>query len=161
MELSHNVLKTNIGFMLNKPIGYSRDFEIDYDAIRIEPDLDVVNLHSNYRLSRTQEGLLFHGKVSGTLDSQCVRCLESAPVTVEAEIDELYFFPDHIKDASEQAIPEDNYIELGEVFRDYLLLEMPIHHLCKPDCKGICLECGQNLNQGECEHTQDRIIFSD
>jgi len=161
MELSHNVLKTNIGFMLNKPIGYDRDFIIDYEAIFIEPDLQVQNLHSDYRLSRTQEGLLFSGVVRGTIDSQCVRCLEPAPVEVEAKIDELYFFPDHVKDLSEQAIPEDGYIELGEVFRDYLLLELPIHHLCKPDCKGVCVECGQNLNLGECEHTGKRIIFGD
>ena len=29
----------------------------------------------------------------------------------------------------------------------------------KPDCKGICTECGQNLNLAECEHTNGRIIF--
>lgn len=161
MEISHNALKTNIGFMLNKPIGYSRDFQIDYDAIRIEPDLDVMNLHSNYRLSRTQEGLLFQGTVSGTIDAQCVRCLESAPVEVETQIDELYFFPDHVHDPSEQVIPVDGYIDLGEVFRDYLLLGLPIHNICKPDCKGVCIECGQNLNLGECEHASDRVIFDD
>ena len=147
--------------MLNKPMGYSRDFQIDYDAIRIEPDLDVMNLRSNYRLSRTQEGLLFQGTVSGTIAAQCVRCLESAPVEVETQIDELYFFPDHVHDPSEQVIPVDGYLDLGEVFRDYLLLGLPIHNICKPDCKGVCIECGQNLNLGECEHASDRVIFDD
>jgi len=159
MGTPYNALKTNIGFMLNKPIGFSRDFSLAYDEIRISSDLEVRNLKSDYRLSRTQEGLLFQGTVSGEIDTQCARCLEPASVQVKAEIDEIYFFPDRVHDESEQVIPEDGYIDLGNVFRDYLLLEMPINSLCKPDCKGICTECGQNLNLAECEHTNGRIIF--
>lgn len=161
METQHNTLKTNIGFMLNKPIGYSRDFQLAYEAIRIQPDLDVKDLASEYRLSRTQEGLLFQGTVSGVVDALCVRCLESAPIRVEAQINELYFFPDHANDSSEQMIPEDGYIDLGETFRDYLLLELPIQNICKPDCKGVCIECGHNLNFGECEHTDSRVSYGD
>ena len=85
MGTPYNALKTNIGFMLNKPIGFSRDFSLAYDEIRISSDLEVRNLKSDYRLSRTQEGLLFQGTVSGEIDTQCARCLEPASVQVKAK----------------------------------------------------------------------------
>ena len=58
-----------------------------------------------------------------------------------------------------EVVPEDGYIDLGRPIRDYLLLDLPINLVCKPDCKGICVECGVNLNRETCEHTDSRIIF--
>lgn len=49
-------------------------------------------------------------------------------------------------------IPEDGNIDFGPILREYLLLEMPIKPLCKPDCKGLCTVCGENLNLTTCEH---------
>ncbi|MGI6250727.1 MAG: YceD family protein [Anaerolineaceae bacterium] len=161
MEKIRYSLRTNIGFMLNKPIGFSREFNLHYDEIFIDPDLDVKDLSSTYRLSRTSEGILFDGTVSGQIEAQCVRCLESHPMQIEMKIEELFFFPNQVKEEWEQVIPDDGYIDLGETFRDYLLLGVPIQNYCKPDCLGICLECGQNLNHGICEHTDQRIKFEE
>jgi len=36
--------------------------------------------------------------------------------------------------------------------REFMLLEVPISPLCRPDCKGLCLECGNNLNENTCDH---------
>ena len=41
-------------------------------------------------------------------------------------------------------------LNLDEIFRDEVILDVPMKHLCKEDCKGICFGCGQNLNDGEC-----------
>ena len=32
----------------------------------------------------------------------------------------------------------------------FILLELPTKFLCKPDCKGLCHQCGKNLNEGKC-----------
>jgi len=32
------------------------------------------------------------------------------------------------------------------------MLEMPSRPVCRPDCKGLCLVCGQNLNEKDCGH---------
>lgn len=44
-------------------------------------------------------------------------------------------------------------IEINDIFREQLLLAVPIHPLCKPDCRGLCPKCGQNLNLGTCNCT--------
>ena len=49
-------------------------------------------------------------------------------------------------------LPEDGHIDLEPLIREYLTLEIPIQPLCKPDCKGLCVECGENLNERLCEH---------
>ena len=70
-------------------------------------------------------------------------------------------FPERTQEETDQLVPVDGYIDLADIFRDYLLLEIPINYLCKPDCKGVCVECGQNLNVADCPHTDRRIILPD
>ena len=45
---------------------------------------------------------------------------------------------------------ENEQIDLDELFRADILLELPTKYLCNPGCKGICPQCGQNLNQRDC-----------
>ena len=44
----------------------------------------------------------------------------------------------------------DFTVELDEVVVSDILLNLPQKNLCKPGCKGLCPNCGQNLNSGEC-----------
>lgn len=153
MEKIKHPLRTNVGHFLNKPIGYSREFEIDFPQIFIEPDLRANNFKGKYSFSRTSEGLLLQAELEADLEGQCSRCLEPMPVHVTTKFEDLYVFETRIKEElDEEEVPNDGNIELGIPFRDYLLLEMPINNICQPDCKGICLDCGQNLNTGTCEH---------
>ncbi|NCP16799.1 DUF177 domain-containing protein, partial [bacterium] len=49
-------------------------------------------------------------------------------------------------------LPEDGYIDLEPLMREYALLEVPISPVCKPDCKGLCPVCGEDLNLVNCGH---------
>lgn len=44
----------------------------------------------------------------------------------------------------------DMVIDLEELLREEVILSAPSKHLCKDDCKGLCVTCGKNLNEGEC-----------
>lgn len=44
----------------------------------------------------------------------------------------------------------DGRLDLDELLREDILLEMPSKYLCGPDCKGLCPKCGKNLNEGNC-----------
>ena len=46
---------------------------------------------------------------------------------------------------------EDDSLELEDVLREQMLLEVPIKTVCTEECKGLCPHCGRNLNTGECE----------
>ena len=44
----------------------------------------------------------------------------------------------------------DEQLNLDELVREDILLELPTKFLCREDCKGICPQCGKNLNEGPC-----------
>jgi len=100
------------------------------------------------------------GAFEAEIDSYCNRCLDPFRAILSTEFEELYVFENRTQEEfDEEVVPEDGYIDLGKPIRDYLLLDLPINLICKPDCKGICVECGVNLNRETCEHTASRIIF--
>ena len=62
-------------------------------------------------------------------------------VSLESEDDDDC---DHIE------IP-DYILDLDELVTADILLELPVKFLCREDCKGLCPQCGENLNYVECD----------
>jgi len=151
-------LRINVGFLLNQPIGTSRDIHFDFPSLRLSPDLEMSDFSGMVRVSRTPQGLLFQGDFSGRTTAQCVRCLADFLQPLHAGFDELYAFSEKSTSESGLILPEDANVDLQPLVRDYLLLEVPISPLCKPDCKGLCVECGADLNVTICEHVKDKAI---
>ena len=51
----------------------------------------------------------------------------------------------------ELLVPEEGYIDLSPILREYLMIDFPTKPICKADCQGLCQECGTNLNHNECD----------
>lgn len=51
----------------------------------------------------------------------------------------------------------DYKLDLDELATADILLELPSKHLCKPDCKGLCPDCGADLNETACDCGKHRI----
>ena len=159
MSSSRNLLRINVGFLLNQPKGTYRDIPLNLPGVRLSPELETGDLRGFVRISRTSEGLLVQGDFSSSTPAVCVRCLVDFSQALHTEFTELYYFPKMVEentstgDEPELILPEDGYIDLSPLLREYLLLEIPIKPLCRADCKGLCLDCGANLNQGGCIHT--------
>ncbi len=151
MNNSDNPLRLNVGYLFNKPIGTSRDIPVNFEDLQID-DLDIRNLESVVRVSRTREGLLLQVTAKTKIKTECVRCLEAFYQPVEVTFEELYQFPSRYREETDLVLPPDGYIDLAPLYREYLLLAIPIRSICKPDCRGLCVICGENLNETTCEH---------
>lgn len=156
MAIQRFPLKINVGFFYNLPIGSYRDIHFDFPEICLPPDLDVTDFHGQVHISRTPQGLLFEGQFSATTPSECVRCLEPFNQDLKINFDEVYAYKSHNFTDSGLYVPEDGNIDLSPLVREYLMLNNPIKPLCRPDCQGLCVICGENLNINTCEH-QARI----
>lgn len=55
----------------------------------------------------------------------------------------------------EYVVCAENVLDLDELIISDLLLQLPTKTLCKDDCKGLCFVCGQDLNEGSCECSED------
>lgn len=144
-------LRLNVGFIINAPIGYNRDFDFNFQKYTDE-DLKLVDVEGTANIGRTPQGLIVQGKFSGKTNQECVRCLTSYIQSLQWEFTELYAFKEENVTDSGLMVPEDAQIDLAPLVREYAILEFPIQPLCRPDCKGLCIECGQNLNEKDCGH---------
>ncbi|KMO85772.1 hypothetical protein AB840_11640 [Megasphaera cerevisiae DSM 20462] len=109
------------------------------------------------------EGLFWsdgnHMVVRGTVRTfgryECSRCLTPVSVDREAALSEVYGTEAELPDT---VLPYNGeYIDLTETIRETLILSEPMRVLCRMDCKGLCPQCGTNLNEGPCSCPTDRI----
>ena len=143
-------LRFNFGFLLEAPIGTFREVELDYPSAQVAQDLTLAPLTGSFLATRISEGVYLSGELHSNSSQQCVRCLEDAIIPLQLDIDELFYYPPHSAPEGAYVIGENGYIDLAPLVRELAWLGVPIQPLCRPDCQGLCMECGQNLNHGDC-----------
>jgi len=88
--------------------------------------------------------LVVNADIRCPLQMMCGRCLEEFTSTVEMGAIFSY-----------QVQPSD-VVDITDDVRQEIMLAYPMIPVCRPDCKGLCRECGQNLNTGVCVHQPPR-----
>lgn len=157
MEKQHpSRLRFNFGFLIEARLGTSRTIELDYPSIDVV-DVTLSPLQGKLEVTRTSEGVYLSGKLHTATAVACVRCLEDTLVPLQVSLEELLYYPPWGAPPGELFIGEDGYIDLAPLVRELTLLELPIQPICRPDCQGLCQECGFNLNDGDCGCTNDEI----
>lgn len=103
------------------------------------------------RLESVIEGVLVTGEVRGPAVFQCARCLREFPAEATQQVIELFVMPGRDAPATEDAYPVKGLeIDLEPMLRDVVTLALPLKPLCRPECRGLCPRCGQDLNAGPC-----------
>jgi uncharacterized protein len=148
-------LRLNVGFVVAQSAGFSRDFPFDLPKLDIPPDLHISNFNGLIRATRTPQGILLQANLKAQVNLECVRCLTEFQYDFAFEFTELYAFSQRYVTDSGLLMPETGMIDLAPLLREYILLEIPISPLCRPDCKGLCPICGNNLNESMCNHGDD------
>jgi len=128
----------------------------------------VIDLGSDYRQITPVESsgkhkiikdIRIQGRLATTLETNCARCLELLTQGVKREFDLLYRPQGADAGRDEMSVTdaeaEISYYEgeglpLDDVIREQILLAVPLKLTCREDCKGLCPQCGQNLNEGQC-----------
>ncbi|MFI5170427.1 MAG: YceD family protein, partial [Vicinamibacterales bacterium] len=146
--------------------GLPLDEALDTASLHMEGDAEV-EVRPGARLAGhvdLVDGTTIHvrGRLSGSLETGCGRCLERYTLPVAQELD-LFYLPrvagrpqeqDEDAELSDRDVVVGYYdgesLDLGEVMREQILLGMPLKPLCREDCRGRCAICGQDLNQGAC-----------
>ena len=147
--------RINVGFIIHEEVGYSHEIPFEIEKIKLD-DLELKNLVGKVDIGRTPQGLVVQGSFEADTRLECVRCLQEFTYPLDWEFTELFAFTKKSVSESELLVPEDAQLDLAPLIREYALLEIPIKSLHDPDCKGLCIECGQDLNISDCGHSQDR-----
>ncbi len=103
------------------------------------------------------EGLLVTGRVTAPAKLQCARCLCTIDDEVQVDVQELFALnPREAEDDGYVLLPDDR-LPLDALARDAIVLAFPAAPLCRPDCAGLCQQCGADLNMTDCGHQQGPV----
>lgn len=90
---------------------------------------------------------------------ECARCLETVDGTLSFDFERTVVSEDTLSRESEDddddysdeyVVLKDGKLDVDGQLREMLVLEFPTKLLCDEECKGLCIKCGHNLNEGEC-----------
>jgi uncharacterized protein len=162
-------LEFNVAQLLKEVTGATRSYHVEaIIAEEFDENLKVVSpLVGQVRFLRTGPNILATGQLRANLEKSCGRCLATFTAPVVIEVEEEFFPtldivtgtviapPADVEEAN--LIDEHHILDLSEVVRQDLLLASEEIRYCRPDCKGLCPHCGQDLNLGSC-NCEDNLI---
>ncbi len=172
MESTNNNLVFNVAQLMKEPLGSTRKFELyapslvlgdentDTDSDALE--LQARDLEGKVKVTRLTRDLLVQGQVEGEVLVECSRCLDQFWTPIEASLEEKFQpiidvetgRPVHRETDEDEdtafEISANHEMDLAEPVRQSILVELPLKPLCKDNCKGLCSQCGANLNERAC-----------
>jgi len=151
----------NVAQLMKSPVGASVASDIHEDNAQIDQELKVISpITGHVRMRRVNQGLLVDSWADLTLEQTCDRCLKHIKLPMHVTFEER-FYPTvdvltgmplaPIEEDDVFPIDQHHQVDLTEALRQSILLAVPMVSLCKPDCAGLCSQCGHDLNLGPCQ----------
>jgi len=112
------------------------------------------------------EGVLATVEIDADATGVCVRCLDETGYHVQVRAQELFAYPERVQRHAQHDAPaaseqeqyelQDDTIDLETVVRDAIVTALPFQPVCRPDCPGLCAQCGVRLAD-EPLHAHDTV----
>ena len=163
-------LAFNVAQLMKEPMGAHRSYDFAEPELLlsepIAPDdaaLAARDIAGHARLTRLNARLRVEGAVRAAVTLTCSRCLEEFTTVVQAPLDEIYLQTFDVSsglplppeagedDADNFTIDRNHIVDLTEAVRQVLLVNLPFQPVCRAGCRGLCPQCGRNLNEGACD----------
>ncbi len=110
-------------------------------------------------INRNPDHIRITGKIGGTLEVACHRCLRPFSFPLDEEVDVYLIEESRAPDEEEKELEDDEIvyeffdgeaIEIDRLVAEQIFLALPVKVLCDEECKGICPRCGVNRNEEPC-----------
>ncbi len=140
----------NVSQLLREPTGASRNYVLDPDAPVHRGAVELV---------RVPGGVLARCEADVLIEAECSRCLAPFAYPAHIAFDEVYVQQYDVATGAKLPPPEEadaftigasHVIDISEAVRQYYETAAAMQPLCRPDCPGICSECGQDLSIAAC-----------
>ncbi len=162
-------MKISVAPLLKQPIGDSVDYKLEERPIGPRGEnaelleAQITAIDADIKATHTNPGALIAGDARATVSAECARCLAPIDTPVRARFAEQYYatlnvdtgaaMPEPPLDA--KTIGHDFRIDLTPLIREEVILAMPLKPLCRPDCRGLCAVCGEDLNVAPHQHERE------
>ena len=160
-------MKIRLSQIADDPFLWQETLDIPLAELDRSELASITPVECRGKAARLESGFYLHADLAYTQILICDRCLGEYEEPVDESLDLLVQTGDDTGDVEEEKELEEKelgFLQLeGEVLdteplvREQVQLGIPMKPLCREDCKGLCSECGKDLNEGECECTDDEI----
>ncbi len=134
---------------------------LSFDDIALKKDVRVL-----LRASKLANKVLVAGKITSEAELVCSRCLNNFPYPVKINFNAEYVPYSKITGEEEHGLTKEELdvsfyqgdeINIEGLIKEHIILAVPMKPLCKSDCRGLCLKCGENLNEISCDCSFEEI----
>jgi uncharacterized protein len=139
----------------------ANEIDLDTEGVKITGEIAVIG---ELRKNAAKTDIL--GSIKAPVEIECTRCLtpvkRELDIVFDVDFVDRELFPDsketHLESSDlDTDVIEGNELDLTQVAREQILLNLPEQVLCREDCKGICATCGSDLNEGDCKCGDNEI----
>ncbi len=132
----------------------------------IHPDFGFTDkIRAQLVVTHVEQQYIIRGQLTTQAQAKCVRCLKSFSLPVDEHVD---WIVQVVTDQTEEIGEDDaedfwhipagtSELEIGDRVREIILVSLPTNPRCQADCRGLCPHCGADLNEEECECSDERI----
>lgn len=144
--------------VLDEPLRFTEVVSVPVSSFDREPLIAITPLELSGEVSRIEGGYALSGRLVYGGELECSRCLAAYPFR-EDETFSVVLYPrrpaageetELAKDELDALFYDDPVVPLAPIAEERVQMALPMKPLCRPDCKGLCAECGNDLNQGAC-----------
>ncbi|MFZ6016051.1 MAG: YceD family protein [Nitrospirota bacterium] len=131
--------------------------------LKIEETIELDNLISpvmaQLRIQKIGLEVMVRGNLTADLQLQCSRCLKDFKRHISVPVDVVYHPVTELKGEEKYELNSEELdmgfysgeeLELLDLIKEQIMLNLPMKPLCSDSCKGICPQCGTDLNAGNC-----------
>jgi len=149
-------------FIANLKEGLERqEMTIQPDELGLVEEEFAQPIHLRLDIEKVGPNIFVHTSLQTTLSLLCDRCAEPFSQDLSEEYRLLFTSdPDMVNEEDESTFrisESTEEVDLTDPLRETLLLALPAKHICRDECKGLCAQCGTNLNQGSCTCERQQI----
>jgi uncharacterized protein len=157
-----SIMKANslsLESVLDEPLRFDVELPVGVAAIDREPLVSVSPLHLSGEVARIERGYALAAELVYEGQLECSRCLAAYPFQ-EKDSFTLVLVPREPQPDGEEVeletgdldvvFYEDPVVPLSPIAEERVQMTLPMKPLCRPDCRGLCPTCGNDLNVGPC-----------
>ena len=151
-------MRLNLAQLMNEPSGTHREYIIDeyFDFTNGQGSRQLLG---SIELTRTDAGVWASARLKTASTSSCCRCLNGYEhpilMSIEEEISQSHErkmgTTVDCEPTEVLSIDSNQILDLTDAIHQYASLSLPMKPICHPDCKGLCLLCGSDMNQSPCK----------
>lgn len=132
------------------------EIDLNDEEAKVSGELEVAG-----KAHRNTETADVSGRIVGRLEIGCRRCINPMEVAVDITFEDSFVTLERYRETKAEhqiagsdldvSVFDGEKIDISEIVREQILLNMPTHLLCDENCAGLCEKCGVNKNTEKCQ----------